>query len=561
MTSINLSEHADLPDRLKIDFSPGRISLERNRMVLLHASAMASLRKELIDTLGIQRARGVLTRMGYESGKKDAELARRLLPDASDEDLLKVGPSLHTVEGIVKVTPLTLNIDISQGIYMGDFLWEDSYEAEIHLDIYGMETEPVCWTQIGYATGYTSAIMGRFILYREVECCGKGDRHCRDIGKPLEEWENTEEDLKYFEPDRVVDQIIHLQTEVEKLRLSLEEDTTLLKGMVGSSASFRESCKLLHKAADSDIAVLLLGETGVGKEVFARQLHDISPRANKNFVSINCAAIPEDLIESELFGVEKGAYTGAQQSRPGRFERAHGGTLFLDEVGELSASAQAKLLRVLQEGEFERLGDVRIRKVNIRLITATNVDLQKAVAEGQFRSDLFYRLNIYPILIPNLRQRRDDIPLLARHFLEKHSTLYGKKINGISKEALKALSNYNWPGNIRELEHIIERGVIITSPGDSITADNLFPQLAIQSDLSSDNARVREPLLADSGISIKSFAQKILDQPQSLEDIELILLETAVEKCHGNLSAAARLLGITRPQLAYRLKSKVQRIS
>ena len=561
MTSINLSEHADLPDRLKIDFSPGRISLERNRMVLLHASAMASLRKELIDTLGIQRARGVLTRMGYESGRKDAELARRLLPDASDEDLLKVGPSLHTVEGIVKVTPLTLNIDISQGIYMGDFLWEDSYEAEIHLDIYGMETEPVCWTQIGYATGYTSAIMGRFILYREVECCGKGDRHCRDIGKPLEEWENTEEDLKYFEPDRVVDQIIHLQTEVEKLRLSLEEDTTLLKGMVGSSASFRESCKLLHKAADSDITVLLLGETGVGKEVFARQLHDISPRANKNFVSINCAAIPEDLIESELFGVEKGAYTGAQQSRPGRFERAHGGTLFLDEVGELSASAQAKLLRVLQEGEFERLGDVRIRKVNIRLITATNVDLQKAVAEGKFRSDLFYRLNIYPILIPNLRQRRDDIPLLARHFLEKHSTLYGKKINGISKEALKALSNYNWPGNIRELEHIMERGVIIASPGDSITADNSFPQLAIQSDLSSDSVRVREPLLADSGISIKSFAQRILDQPQSLEDIELILLETAVEKCDGNLSAAARLLGITRPQLAYRLKSKVQRIS
>ena len=557
MTSLNLGKYAYLPDRLKIDFSPGHISLEKHRMVLLHTSAMASLRKELIDTLGTHRARGVLTRMGYESGKKDAELARRLVPDASDEELLKVGPSLHSVEGIVKVTPLKLNIDISQGIYMGDFLWEDSYEAEIHLDTYGMETEPVCWTQIGYATGYTSAIMGRFILYREVECCGKGDQHCRDIGKPLEEWEDTEEDLKYFEPDRVADQIIHLQTEVEHLRLSLEEDTSLLKGMVGDSEAFRKSCKLLHKAADSDIAVLLLGETGVGKEVFARQLHEISPRANKSFVSVNCAAIPEDLIESELFGVEKGAYTGAQQSRPGRFERAHGGTLFLDEVGDLSASAQAKLLRVLQEGEFERLGDVRVRKVNVRLVAATNVNLQKAVDEGRFRADLFYRLNIYPIVIPALRQRRDDIPLLVKHFLDKYSALYSKRISGISDAALKALSDYDWPGNIRELDHIIERGVIITSTGESITADNLFPRLKIDTVPSTASETGADLFTSENGLSLKSIADRMLNQPQSLEDIELVLLETAVEKSNGNLSAAARLLGITRPQLAYRLKTKV----
>jgi two-component system response regulator HydG len=560
MTSINLSEHTHLPERLTIDFSPGHISLGKNRMILLHTSAMASLRKELIDTLGITRARGVLTRMGYESGKKDAQLAKELMPNATDEELLKVGPSLHSVEGIVKVTALKLNIDISQGIFMGDFLWEDSYEAEIHLDTYGMETESVCWTQIGYATGYTSAIMGRFILYREVECCGKGDRHCRDIGKPKEQWDNAEDDLKYFEPDHVVDQLIHLQTEVEHLRLSLEDDTTLVKGMIGESEAFRKSYKLLHKAADSDITVLLLGETGVGKEVFSRQLHDISPRANKNFVSVNCAAIPENLIESELFGVEKGAYTGAQQSRPGRFERAHGGTLFLDEVGELSLSAQAKLLRVLQEGEFERLGDIRVRKVNVRLITATNVDLKKAVDDGHFRADLFYRLNIYPIVIPALRQRRNDIPLLVRHFLDKYAALYSKKINTISDGALKVLCNYSWPGNIRELEHIIERGVIIANTGESITVDNLFPRFEVDTITPESPEKTTDSLIPKSDGSLKSIIEKLLNQPQSLEDIELIILETAVIKCNGNLSAAARLLGITRAQLAYRLKARASDI-
>ena len=557
MTSINLSEHSKLPDRLKIDFKPGRITLDQHRMVLLHTSAMASLRKELIDTLGIHRSRGVLTRMGYESGKKDAELARRLLPNASDEELLKVGPALHSVEGIVKVTPLKLNIDISRDIYFGDFLWEDSYEAEIHLETYGMETESVCWTQIGYATGYTSAIMGCFILYREIECCGKGDKHCRDVGKPIEEWENADEDLKYFEPDSVVDQLIHLQTEVEHLRLSLNKDSVPSKGIVGKSKTFLDSFQLLSKAADSDITVLLLGETGVGKEVFARQLHDLSRRAGKRFVSVNCAAMPENLIESELFGVEKGAYTGAQQSRPGRFERAHGGTLFLDEVGELSASAQAKLLRVLQEGEFERLGDVRVRKVDVRLVAATNVDLKQAVERGVFRTDLFYRLNIYPIVIPPLRQRLDDLSLFVKHFLDKYSVLYGKKIPGITKQAMAALRDYDWPGNIRELEHIIERGVIITSNREALTQENLFPRFEITDHQTTHDESDDSTPNKDS-FSLKHLVDGVLNESTTLAEIEHTILTSAVEKNNGNLSAAARLLGITRPQLAYRLKSRTR---
>jgi two-component system response regulator HydG len=553
MTNVYLDDYDSLPDQLEVKFSRGRITLGDSRMVLLHTTALASLRMELIETLGRDRARGVLTRMGYEAGKRDAELARRMMPDATDEDLLKVGPSLHSVEGIVRVTVLNLKIDISQGVYMGDFLWEDSYEAEIHLDNYGLDTESVCWNQIGYATGYTSAIMGKFILYREVECCGKGDRHCRDIGKPTEEWDDPEQDLQYFKPDRVVDQLIHLQTEVEHLRLSIDGDKSNPKGMVGKSDAFLKSYQLLRKAADSDISVLLLGETGVGKEVFARQLHSFSPRESKSFVAVNCAAIPEALIESELFGVEKGAYTGAQKSRPGRFERAQGGTLFLDEVGELSASAQAKLLRVLQEGEFERLGDHRVRKVDVRLIAATNVDLRIAVEEGRFRNDLFYRLNIYPVVIPSLRERQDDIPLLTSHFLDKYATRYSKRINGITEEALNALNQYGWPGNIRELEHIIERGVLIARTGDSITINDLFPRLEMG--LQQTNKTHEKLDAPERDFSLKSIAKRLLDEPTALHDIELALLETAVEMSNGNITAAGRLLGITRAQLAYRLKS------
>jgi two-component system response regulator HydG len=196
---------------------------------------------------------------------------------------------------------------------------------------------------------------------------------------------------------------------------------------------------------------------------------------NIPLIAVNCAALPEQLIESELFGVEKGAFTGAQQSRPGRFERAHGGTLFLDEIGELSASAQVKLLRVLQEGELERIGDTRTRKVDVRVVAATNVDLKQAVEEGRFRRDLYYRLNVYPVTIPPLRDRKEDIALLAQRFLEKYLVRHSKKVLGITDQAMHALKQYSWPGNVRELENVIERGVILAPAGGRIDLADLFP--------------------------------------------------------------------------------------
>ncbi|MEJ2465349.1 MAG: sigma 54-interacting transcriptional regulator [Candidatus Thiodiazotropha sp.] len=535
---------------LHLTFDAGKILLNDHRMVLMHTHAMGALRKELVDTLGVDRARGVLTRMGYASGTKDAELARKLMPEANDEDLLMMGPRLHTLEGVVHVKPIKLDIDIRQRRYYGEFLWENSHEAEEHLKLFGIHPEPVCWTQIGYASGFTSEIMGRFIAYQEVECRAKGDRHCRIIGKSIEEWDNADEERRHYRPDPMAEQLLALQDEVNHLRDSLQEETGI-GDMVGASKAFIEACDMLRKVADSHVTVLLLGETGVGKEMFARALHSISPQAKSAFIAINCTTIPEELIESELFGVEKGAYTGALQSRPGRFERAHGGTLFLDEVGELSLSAQAKLLRVLQEGEIERVGDTRTRKVDVRVIAATNVDLQEAVAAGRFRSDLYYRLNIYPVIIPPLRERKDDIELLVNRFLEKYTARHAKRVNGITERALQSLLDYNWPGNIRELENMIERGVIIVSNSEAIDLKDLFPCLNMSKDTLPSS-----PLADSEELPVDTLVRRLLEQSGSLEDVETIMLETAVEQANGNLSQAARMLGMTRPQLAYRLKKR-----
>ncbi len=538
---------AALEAKLRLSSEAGQIWLDNQRMILLHAESMGSLRQELIETLGRDRARGVVTRMGYASGKRDAEFVRRLLPHATDTELLQAGPELHTLEGIVNVKTAKLEIDIELGNFFGDFIWENSFEAAVHSKVFGIESEPACWMQAGYASGYCSELMGRSVICREVECVAKGDVCCRILCKLEVEWGDAERDVKYLSPDPVADRLLELQNQIERLRYSLQ-DQSQGSEMVGAAPSFRAALDMVRKAAASQVTVLLLGETGVGKEMFGRHLHQQSPRARAAFVAVNCAAIPEDLIESELFGVEKGAFTGANQSRPGRFERAHGGTLFLDEVGELSPGAQAKLLRVLQEGEFERIGDTTTRKVNVRLVCATNKDLKEAVAQGTFRADLFYRLNVYPVIVPPLRDRTSDIPLLVARFIDKHSARHDKRIGGIAPDALDALMYYEWPGNIRELENIIERGVILTGNGEHIEAGNLFTPL--QPSARREDARSNAP---DSP-PLQHLIDALLGEQVPLDELENRLLEAAVRRADGNLSSAARLLGMTRPQLAYRLK-------
>jgi transcriptional regulator with GAF, ATPase, and Fis domain len=309
---------------------------------------------------------------------------------------------------------------------------------------------------------------------------------------------------------------------------------------------------LLVRAANNQITVLLLGETGVGKELFARALHGLGARRERPFVAVNCAAIPNELVESELFGVEKGAYTGALVSRPGRFERADGGCLFLDEIGDLPLAAQSKLLRVLQEGEIERLGDLKTRKIDVRVIAATNGDLRQLVKAGKFRSDLYYRLNGYQVSIPPLRERKEDIALLAKHFLGKYSAVHAKKLRGFTDKAKRALLTYPWPGNIRELQNMIERGVILAPSGTRIEVEHLFSACA--------DEQAREfGLDMNGGLDLHrgdstGLCEAVFNGAMTLEQLEVMLIETAVDKARGNLSGAARMLGLTRPQLAYRLK-------
>lgn len=543
--------NGDLRARIRFCAETGQIWLHEHRMLLVHAEAQGTLRRELISALGMDRTRGLLTQMGYAAGMIDFELARTRTRGDDDLEAFMAGPQLHMLEGIVKCTINTLEYNREAGTFYGDFLWEHSWEAQWHRDHFGTYSEPVCWSQIGYACSYASAFMGRPILFKEVECAGMGENHCRIIGKPLEEWDDAKEYTRFFIRESIAEQLIDLQTQVVQLRSAINEKEKLPADVVGNSASFLAAYELLQQASKSQITVLLLGETGVGKEVFARSLHEMGSRCSESFIAINCAAIPHDLVEAELFGVEKGAFTGALSSRPGRFERANDGTLFLDEVGDLPLSAQAKLLRVLQEGEIERLGDLRTRKVNVRLVAATNVDLKQMVKEGKFRADLYYRLNVFQINIPPLREREADVTLLANRFLEKYSAIHGKKLLGFTDKAKRAIFAYPWPGNIRELQNMVERGVILAPNGTRIEVDQMF---------SSYNDQTLEfGIDGNGGINIDRPEPKndifdaVLNGDMTLDQCEARLIQAAVDKAKGNLSSAARMLGLTRPQLAYRL--------
>lgn len=545
----------DLASRLRFEFTEGNIWLGEERMVLLHMRAFGSLRKELADTLGAERARGLMTRMGYAAGICDAELVRKLCPDVPDAEIIRKGPLLHTLEGFVKVIPIRIEADIAKGTYYSEVQWANSFENEAHQKIFGVESGATGWMQQGYAVGYVSGIMRTFILFRETEIGPQGSRL---VGKPLKDWApaEAEDSLKYFHPDAIADQILELQQQVQGLRYSIEEAIET-SDLVGTSPGFRRAWSLIQKAAGSQITVLLLGETGVGKEVFARGLHKASSRANGPFVAVNCAALPDALIESELFGVEKGAFTGARESRPGRFERAHWGTLFLDEVSELSPSAQSKLLRALQEGEVERLGDTKARKIDVRVVAASNVDLQDAVKNGRFRKDLYYRLNILPVHIPPLRERTEDIPLLVDRFIEKYSAREGKRISGITSRAMHMLLNHDWPGNVRELENMLERGVLLAQNGARIDISNLLlassQSVAEVPEATLDLEGKLSPCDSD---AVRKLIDYGLSKKNALDTFERLLIDAALERANGNVSMAARALGITRAQLRYRLKHK-----
>lgn len=328
-------------------------------------------------------------------------------------------------------------------------------------------------------------------------------------------------------------------SEVEQLKIRLEAENKYLQQEIKLSHNFEEiisQCKKIKKVlvqveqvAPTDATVLVLGESGTGKELIARAVHNLSGRKNRPLVKVNCAALPSNLIESELFGHERGAFTGALNKRIGRFELADGGTIFLDEIGELPIDLQSKLLRVLQEGELERLGSARTVRVNVRVIAATNRNLPQEIEKGNFREDLYYRLNVFPILVPPLRERRKDIPLLVQHFLSKYGSKFGKKISVLSKKTMNDLMNYHWAGNVRELENVIERAVII-SRGDKL--------------------ELGDSLQITTGASKK---QKITTLEENERSHIFKALELTNWKVSGE-SGAAKLLGLKRTTLEAKMK-------
>jgi transcriptional regulator with PAS, ATPase and Fis domain len=300
--------------------------------------------------------------------------------------------------------------------------------------------------------------------------------------------------------------------------------------IVAEAPEMRAALRLATQVAATDATVLILGESGTGKELVARAIHEGSARRGGPFVKVDCAALPEGLLESELFGHEKGAFTDAAAEKPGRFELAHGGTLFLDEVGELPQSLQAKLLRVLQERAFERVGGTRTISVDVRILAATNRDLAKALKGGQFREDLYYRLNVVPILVPPLRRRPEDILPLAAHFLQRFGARYGKVVPGLSPEAAALLRRYSWPGNVRELEHAIERAVILWERGVIRPEELAVDLMAVASDGLPD--------------------QELM----TLEELEREYIRRVLRRVRGHKSRAARILGINRKTLLEKRK-------
>jgi Nif-specific regulatory protein len=363
------------------------------------------------------------------------------------------------------------------------------------------------------------------------------------VDKLFSDEESLKDDVRLFSViASMISQAVKIRQQAQEEREKLLEENIRLQeelkhryhptNIIGNSNKMQEVYDLIRQVADSDTTVLLRGESGTGKELVAHAIHYASARSHKPFIRVNCAALPETIIESELFGHEKGAFTGALHERKGRFELAHGGTLFLDEIGDLSMMTQIKLLRVLQEREFERVGGVETIKTDVRIIAATNRNLEELIAENRYREDLYYRLNVFPIHIPPLRERKTDILLLADHFIEKYSRADGRNIRRISTPAIDMLMAYHWPGNVRELENCIQRAVVMSND-DVIHGHHLPPTLQTAE---------------ASGTTISGT----LDE--SLESVERELLNEALKSSRGNMAKAARLLGITERRMGLRVQ-------
>jgi two-component system response regulator HydG len=459
----------DHKEFLELDPEGGVIRFAGQRAILLDAVAVGILRKYLVENFGLTAARIVLTQFGFAHGWRMAAAMKNEFNWDSPEDQQNAGFRIHALGGLFQIKPHSQGPLSKEGLVL-----LASYEAEQHLLHFGRPDVPVCWTICGLISGYLSRTMGKEIYVLEDKCTSKGDAACHLLGRTQEEWgDKHAEELHFFEPTRLKESLdISLQRVIESLKVAerkvrehrtvhLENDVEDPLGTIAKSPPMIQLVDLARRVAKVDTTVLITGESGSGKERIAKLVHDESTRASGPFIGVNCGAITETLLESELFGHARGAFTGAMQDRAGLFEAANGGTLFLDEIGEVSLGMQVKLLRVLQEREIRRVGENKTRKVDVRVIAATNRDLPQAIQSGIFRQDLYYRLKVVGLHVPALRERRDDILPLARVLYTDAALRMKRKITGLTPPAADHLLRYSWPGNVRELENAMERAVAL----------------------------------------------------------------------------------------------------
>ena len=536
------ADDLDLKELLEVDPAGGSLRFAGQRALLLDAVAMGILRKYLVENFGLTAARAVLTHFGFAHGWRMAEAMHTEFKWETEEDWARAGTRIHALEGLFHIQ------EGSEGpLSKAGLTIMASYEAEQHLLHFGRSTVPVCWTICGLTSGYLNRSTGNEIYVLEDRCVAKGDAACHLIGRTRAEWGNElVDELRYFEPrhleacldlslQRIIETIkvaekklSHRHRELVKVVPELEEPT----GLVNKSPSMRQLVDLARRVAPVDSTVLITGESGSGKERIARLVHDASARAAGPFIAVNCGAITETLLESELFGHARGAFTGATQDRPGLFEAANNGTLLLDEVGEVSPGMQVKLLRALQEREIRRVGENKTRKVDVRVVAATNKDLAVAVSGGTFRQDLYYRLKVVELRVPSLRERRDDLLPLARVLLTEAALKMTRSLDTLSPDAADQLLRYRWPGNVRELENAMERAVALAQ-GSRVECVDL-PEEVRQA--------FAQPLPVDGAV-------------QPLEEIEKSYILSALAVNRGNQAQTAAQLKIGSATLYRKLKS------
>lgn len=526
-----------------VDFSAGLIQLQGRRLILHDVHAFAQFRKDLLTMVGQEHAQRILTRFGYLWGQADAAAMQRIFNWRDPLEFLKAGPRLQTLQGVAVAIIKSLHWDSNTGRFSMNLVWHRSGEAVEHLAEIGPSKDPVCWILIGYISGFMTYATGQEIYFVERSCRAQGKNVCVAEGLDRASWgADILPYLSYFQSDGIQDKIQRLTHEIELKNRALararrhpqtQKKRSGFPPVEVRSAIYARVLDSAVRVAPFDTSVFITGESGVGKEVLARYIHSQSTRSEQPFVVINCSALPETLLEGELFGYKAGAFTGARQDRKGIFEEADSGTIFLDEIGDITPATQLKLLRVLQEREVVRLGENRPRKIDVRVIAATHRDIKKCVVEQSFREDLYYRLIVVEIEIPPLRARPEDIIPLARYFTKNMGRKFKMSGLKLSPQCLEYLQSYPWPGNIRELENALERAAVYSQDG-VIQPEHLPPTITHPSPL--------QTIQSDK-------------TPMTLAELEKQYIHAVLEQTGQNRSRTAKILGISTTTLWRKLKT------